>query len=188
MKEDKTSLEGIWGKLTELDRKMDTYIKKAGEGQKSHNNQNGLEHLTKGDIKQIISEEVKPLKEEVNSQVKSNKEAIGELTDNIKDIRKQLTDQTHPDTISLNDIKDLLSKEQTFSILGIKLNRMTVYIVALSIFSFMITTVAMKQDADYAILKNVYSKQNRYIENLRLENDSLKTVLIPKTKNEKKKR
>jgi len=188
MKEDKISLEGIWGKLTELDKKIDTYIKKVGEEQKSQTNQETLEHLTKKDLKGIISDEVKLFKEVFNSQAKSNKEITEELTDNIKNIRKQLTDQTYPETTNLDNIKDLLSKEQTFSILGIKLNRMTAYIVVLTIFSFMTTTIAMKQDADYTILKSVYSKQNRYIENLRLENDSLKVTSVTKKKEEKKKR
>lgn len=175
------SNEALWGKLSEMDEKLDIISKK----EVSIEIPQITPSVSKEEIRSIVSEYVRPLGLSNDSHFAANRKNIELLNNNILKTRKLVEDIKIPEnSITLEAIQSILSKDKTMKFGFNRIRKTTFIIGVLIVFLFMMITFSMKQHADYAILQNRYTWQSVTIYKLQIENDSLKAnqTTINKTK------
>ena len=167
------SNEALWGKLSEMDEKLDMISKKEVSIEIP---QQDIPTVSKEEIKAITDESITILSKNVDSHFAANRKNIELLNNNILKTRKLVEDIKIPENgITLEAIQSILSKDKTMAFGCGRIRKTTFIIGVLIVFLFMMTTFSMKQHADYAILQNRYTWQSVTIYKLQIENDSLKT-------------
>lgn len=167
------SNEALWGKLSEMDEKLDKISKKEVSIEIP---QQDIPTVSKEEIKAIADESITILGKNVDSHFAANRKNIELLNNNILKTRKLVEDIKIPENgITLEAIQSILSKDKTMAFGWGRIRKTTFIIGVLIVFLFMMITFSMKQHADYAILQNRYTWQSVTIYKLQIENDSLKT-------------
>lgn len=169
------SNEALWGKLSEMDEKLDMISKKEVSIEIPQIPQ-ATPTVSKQEIKAIADESIKILGKNVDSHFAANFKNIERLNNNVLKTKETVEAIKIPENnITLEAIQSILSKDKTMK-LGFSRIRKTTFIIGVLIAClFMMITFSMKQHADYAILQNRYTWQNVTISKLQIENDSLKT-------------
>ncbi|WP_165025942.1 hypothetical protein [Dysgonomonas sp. ZJ279] len=167
------SNEALWGKLSEMDEKLDKISKKEVSIEIP---QQDIPTISKEEIKAIADESITILGKNVDSHFAANRKNIELLNNTILKTRKLVEDIKTPENgITLETIQSILSKDKTMVFGWGRIRKTTFIIGVLIVFLFMMITFSMKQHADYAILQNRYTWQSVTIYKLQIENDSLKT-------------
>ncbi|WP_165023601.1 hypothetical protein [Dysgonomonas sp. ZJ279] len=178
------SNEALWGKLSEMDEKLDMISKKEVSIEIPQLPQ-AIPTVSKEEIKAMVDDGIKILGKHTDSHFAANLKNIERLNNNVLKTKETVESIRIPENnITLEAIQSILSKDKTMAF-GLGRIRKTTFIIGVLIaFLFMMITFSMKQHADYAILQNRYSWQNVTIYKLQIENDSLKAnrTTINKTK------
>lgn len=178
------SNEALWGKLSEMDEKLDMISKKEVSIEIPQVPQ-ATPTVSKQEIKAIADESIKILGKNVDSHFAANFKNIERLNNNVLKTKETVEAIKIPENnITLEAIQSILSKDKTMKLGFSRIRKTTFIIGVLIVFLFMMITFSMKQHADYAILQNRYTWQSVTIYKLQTENDSLKTnqTTINKTK------
>lgn len=181
------SNDSIWGKLSEMDQKLDKISNKQVTEEIPQIAQT-TPSISKEDIKSIVNEHVRLLAISNDSHFEANRKNMMLLNNNILKTRKLVEDIKIPENnITLEAIQSIFSKEKTVKFGFSRICKTTFIIGALIVFLFMMVTFSMKQHGDYAILQSRFSWQSSAIRQLQIENDSLKTrnTIIDKKKKTK---
>lgn len=180
------SNEALWGKLSEMDEKLDMISKKE-VSIKIPQVPQPIPPVSKQEIEAIADESITILGKNVDSHFAANRKNIELLNDNILKTRKLVEDLKIPENnITLEAIQSILSKDKTMKLGFSRIRKTTFIIGVLIVFLFMMITFSMKQHADYAILQNRYTWQSVTIYKLQIENDSLKANQTTVNKTKKK--
>lgn len=169
------SNEALWGKLSEMDEKLEIISKKEVSIEIPQIPQ-AIPTVSKQEIKAIADESIKILGKNTDSHFVANFKNIERLNNNVLKTKETLESIKIPENnITLEAIQSILSKEKTMKFGFSRIRKTTFIIGVLIVFLFMMITFSMKQHADYAILQNRYTWQSVTIYKLQIENDSLKT-------------
>ena len=169
------SNEALWGKLSEMEEKLDMISKKEVSIEIPQIPQ-AISTVSKDEIKAIADESIKILGKNVDSHFAANFKNIERLNNNVLKTKETVESIKVPENnITIEVIQSILSQDKTMKFGFSRIRKTTFIIGVLIVFLFMMITFSMKQHADYAILQNRYSWQNVTIYKLQIENDSLKT-------------
>lgn len=169
------SNEALWGKLSEMDEKLDMISKKEVSIEMPQVPQ-PIPTVSKQEIKAIADESIKTLIKHSDSHFAANHKNMEIINNTALKIKETVESIKIPENnITLEAIKSILSKDKTMKFGFITIRKTTFIIGVLIVFLFMMITFSMKQHADYAILQNRYTWQSVTIYKLQIENDSLKT-------------
>ncbi len=178
------SNEALWGKLSEMDEKLDMISRKEVSIEIP---QQDIPTVSKEEIKAIADESIKILGKHTDSHFAANLKNIERLNNNVLKTKETVESIRIPENnITLEAIQSILSKDKTMVFGWGRIRKTTFIIGVLIVFLFMMITFSMKQHADYAILQNRYTWQNVTIYKLQIENDSLKANQTTVNKTKKK--
>ena len=178
------SNEALWGKLSEMDEKLDMISRKEVSIEIP---QQDIPTVSKEEIKAIADESIKILGKHTDSHFAANLKNIERLNNNVLKTKETVESIRIPENnITLEAIQSILSNDKTMVFGWGRIRKTTFIIGVLIVFLFMMITFSMKQHADYAILQNRYTWQNVTIYKLQIENDSLKANQTTVNKTKKK--
>lgn len=178
------SNEALWGKLSEMDEKLDKISKKEVSIEIP---QQDIPTVSKEEIKAMVDDGIKILGKHTDSHFAANLKNIERLNNNVLKTKETVESIRIPENnITLEAIQSILSKDKTMVFGWGRIRKTTFIIGVLIVFLFMMITFSMKQHADYAILQNRYTWQNVTIYKLQIENDSLKANQTTVNKTKKK--
>jgi len=160
------SNDSIWGKLSEIDEKLEKVLSKP---QESNSPSLSIDELL--------------------DKIGDNSTNFNKLDNDIQDIKKAIDEIPIPENIDLDKITALFGKKDIFHFGFIKFRKTSFIITILGILIFILTIFSMKLYNDSLINQNNYYKQITVTRKLQIENDTLKAkVLLPSTDKINKKR
>lgn len=160
------SNDSIWGKLSEIDEKLEKVLSKP---QESNSPSLSIDELL--------------------DKIGDNSTNFNKLDNDIQDIKKAIDEIPIPENIDLDKITALFEKKDIFHFGFIKFRKTSFIITILGILIFILTIFSMKLYNDSIINQNNYYNQITVTTKLQIENDTLKAkVLLPSTDKINKKR
>lgn len=179
------SNDALWGKLSEMDKKLDIISRKEVSQEIPPTKQN-IPVVSKEEIKAVVDDAIMLLGKHVDNHFAANLRNVERLNNNVLKTKEAAEAIKIPENdITLEAIQSILSKDKTMMFGFNRIRKTTFIIGVLIVCLFLITTFSMKQHADYEVLKNVYSWQSVTIHNLQIENDSLKVKEVMQEKKKK---
>jgi len=173
------SNDALWEKLSEMEKGL-SELAKTQKTSAQMPEQVGL----KDEIIAKIKEEIRVLDLSNNSHFEENKKNVVIVNKNILLGLKQITDIQERINTCIEQGLQGSNEESYFDFYFFKIKKTSLVITMLGILIFTLTIFCMKQQDDYSLLTEVCYKQSLYIDQVKTEMDSLKTI---KPKGAKKK-